>query len=294
VIDVADLKTLEEKVGQALRTRDEGQLRLLGHGEVSITLGWPTDHPQFACKRLPPFDSVEACTEYASVVNNYIEELRERGVRVVDTDVQWFRRQDGRIIAFHIQPALPPETLGLDVLRRSAPAADHPFVASVVDVVADGTSERVGIDAQFSNWSWTDGEPWQFDLTTPFMIREDGEPAFDLTPFLAGLPSVIRPVIRREMVKLIRRWLTPRGSLLDLAANTIKAGLDDWIDPVLERINERVDPPITHIEAMRVYRSDRRMFPFLLQAERVDRFWQERIRQRPYEFLLPKSTTYRV
>jgi hypothetical protein len=294
VIAVDDLQALEATVGVALRTRDTSQLRLLGYGEISLVLGWPAQNPQFACKRLPPFDSTDTCLQYASVVEQYIDELRRRGVHVVDTEVKWLQRPDGRIIAFHIQPALPPETLGLEVLRRSTPTTDHPFVASVIDVVADGTGSRVGIDAQFSNWSWMDDEPWQLDLTTPFMMRDDNELVFDLTPFLAGLPAAIRPVVRSEMAKLIRRWLTPRGSLLDLAANVIKARLDGWIEPVLDRINERVDPPISRGEAMRVYRSDRRTFPILLQLQRANRLWQERIRCRPYEFLLPESTTYKA
>jgi Family of unknown function (DUF6206) len=294
MIDDSHLHELEATVSLALRTRDVRDLNLIGHGEITMALGWPAEEPQYVCKRLPPFDSGTDAATYASVVDRYVDILRDRGVRVVDTEVRWIERPDGRTIAFHIQPALAPETLGLEVLRRSTPAPDNPFLCSIVDIVTRGTGGGVGIDAQISNWSWAGGEPWQLDLSTPFWMNEADEPMFDMTPFLASLPAAMRPVVRSEMVKLIRRWLTPRGSLLDLAANVIKANLDDWTEPVLECINARVDEPITYKEAQRVYQSDRRTFPILLQLQRVNRFWQERLRQRPYDFLLPESTTYKV
>ena len=154
------------------------------------------------------------------------------------------------------------------------------------------TDDRLGIDAQLSNWMWLDGEPWQIDLTTPFLLDDADAPELDLAPFLAPLPAVVRPVVRREMTKLILRWTTARGALLDLAANLLKDGLDPWLDPVLERVNARVDPPITRDEARRVYTEDRRLWPLLFRLEHANRWWQRRVRRRPYEFLLPERTTY--
>jgi len=293
MMDTRDLKALEDNVGVALRSRDAKGLRLVGHGEITMALGWPNDDPRFVCKRLPPFISVDAASAYAAVVERYMDELRRRRVRVVDTEVRWFERDDGKVACYHIQPALAPETLGLDILRRSKPRADHPLLCSVADTVAGSTGGGLGIDAQISNWSWMDGEPWQLDFSTPFLMDETGIPAFDLTPFLAVLPAVIRPVVRIEMVKLMRRWMTPRGSLMDLAANIIKANLDQWLRPVLECINERVDEPITREDAVRIYKADKRTFPLLLVFGRTNRFWEERVRHRTFEFLLPESTTYK-
>ncbi|TAK56658.1 MAG: hypothetical protein EPO22_13355, partial [Dehalococcoidia bacterium] len=107
MISSADLETLESAVGAAIRTRDASQLHLLGHGEVSIALGWPAEDPRYACKRLPPFDSIDAYQRYASVVERYVDGLRRRGVRVVDTELKSLRRPDGKVVGFHIQPALP-------------------------------------------------------------------------------------------------------------------------------------------------------------------------------------------
>lgn len=287
-----DLEALEADVSHALSSGDVGKLRLVGHGEISIVLGWPPTDPVVACKRLPPFSDLAAFEKYRDVVLRYVDELRRRGVRVVDTELQHLVRGDGRVIGFHVQPLLPSEALAIEVLRRAPPANGHPLLEAVVDTVARVTTERVGIDAQLSNWMWLDGEPWQLDLTTPFLLDERRRPAFDLSPFLAALPAVVRPIVGQEMTKLILRWTSARGSLLDLAANLIKEDLTGWLVPALAIINARVDPQVTKAEAERVHAQDRRLWPVLFRLQRVNRWWQRRVRQRPYEFLLPARTTY--
>jgi hypothetical protein len=287
-----ELDALEQEVSRALATDDRSQLRIIGHGEISIVLGWPPDEPTVVAKRLPPFENRAAFDAYRDVVLRYIDHLRSNGLRIVDTDVHHVDRDDGRVVGFHVQPLLPEAALGTEILRTTAAEAGHPIVPAVVDAVSRVTTDRVGVDAQMSNWVWVDGEPWQLDLTTPFLLDADGQPAFDLSPFLAMLPAVVRPVVRREMVKLIHRWTTPRGSLLDLAANLLKEQLDDWLDPVLECVNERVDPPITPDEAARVHTEDRRLWPLLFRLEHANRWWQRNVRRRPFEFLLPERTTY--
>ena len=292
MIEHADLEALEREVAHALRSHDASGLRLLGHGEISIALGWPPDDPVTACKRLPPFRSLDQYRTYAALVERYVRSLEAGGVRVVDTELRYLVRADGRIIGFHVQPALPSDSLGTAILRQPEPETAHALIASVVDVVANATTGRLGIDSQLSNWSWRDGEPWQLDLTTPFMFDETGAPQLEMAPFLAILPAVIQPVVRRQMTDLMRRWASARGALADMAANAIKFGLDTWVGPIIEHVNARVDPPLTRHEAEKMYAEDRRLFPVLLRLERANRWWQERVRHRVYEFLLPEKTTY--
>jgi hypothetical protein len=287
-----DLEALEADVSHALATGDAGGLRLAGHGEISLVLGWPPDAPAVACKRLPPFPSLGAFEKYRDVVVRYMSELRGRGVRVVDTELLHLVRADGHVTGFHVQPFLPSEALAIAVLRATRPSDGHPLLEAVVDTVTRATTDRLGIDAQLSNWMWLDGEVWQLDLTTPFLLDERRRPAFDLSPFLASLPAVVRPIIRREMTKLILRWTTARGSLLDLAANLLKEDLTEWLPPALAAINVRVDPAVTRAEAEQVHAEDRRLWPLLFRLQRANRWWQHHVRHRPYEFLLPGRTTY--
>ena len=292
MIDGGDLAELERRVGAALATGDPSELHLLGHGEISLVVGWPTEEPIVACKRLPPFRDAGAFARYAAVVERYIDALRAAGVRVVDTELRSLRRPDGTVIGFHVQPAHPAERLATELLRSGDPARGHPVVAAVVDTVATVTSDRLGVDAQLSNWLWLDGEPWQLDLTTPFLLDRHGRLEFELTPFLAALPAVTRPVVRRQMTQLVQRWTTARGALADMAANILKERLDPWLDPVLAEVNRRVDPAVTPGEASAVHTSDAQLWPLLLRLERANRWWQRRVRRRPYEFLLPTRTTY--
>ena len=292
MIEPGELRALEAEVSAALATQDVDRLPLLGHGEISLVLGWPPGEPRVACKRLPPFRDVAAFERYAAVVRRYIDELRAGGVRVVETELHHMVLPDRRVVGFHVQPVLPAQALGTAVLRSASASDGHPVLGAVADAVLGATHPRLGVDAQLSNWAWLDDEPWQLDLTTPFLLDGRGRPAFDLTPFLAVLPAPVRPLVRREMVTLMRRWTTARGALLDMTASLLKEGLDRWVDPVTTEVNFRVTPPISPEEATRLYHSDRRLWPLLFRLERANRWWQNRVRRRAFEFLVPERTTY--
>jgi hypothetical protein len=292
VIEPRELRALEDEVSAALAAQDVGRLPLLGHGEISLVLGWPPGEPRLACKRLPPFRDAAALERYATVVRRYMDELRAGGVRVVETELHHLVRPDGRVVGFHVQPVVPARALGTAVLRSASASDGHPVLGAVADAVLGATHPRLGVDAQLSNWAWLDGEAWQLDLTTPFLLDERGRPAFDLTPFLAVLPAPVRPLVGREMVTLIHRWTTARGALLDMTASLLKEGLDRWVGLALTEVNARVTPPIAAEEATRVYHSDRRLWPLLFRLERANRWWQNHVRRRPFEFLVPERTTY--
>ncbi len=240
-----DLEALEADVVHAIATGDASRLNVVGHGEISLVLGWPPTNPEVVCKRLPPFPDVAGYQSYRDVVLRYVDELRGRGVHVVDTELRHLVRRDEHVVGFHVQPLLPADRLGTEVLRSGASEDGHSLLEAVVETVDRATDDRLGIDAQLSNWIWLDAVPWQIDLTTPFLLDDNRRPSFDLTPFLAPLPAVARPIVRREMAKLILRWTTSRGALLDLAANLLKEDLNDWLAPALRTINAHVSPPIT-------------------------------------------------
>jgi hypothetical protein len=287
-----DLEALEAEVVHAIATGDASRLNVAGHGEISLVLGWPPTNPEVVCKRLPPFRDVAAYRSYRDVVLRYVDELRGRGVHVVETELRHLVRRDDHVVGFHVQPRLPADRLGTEVLRSGVSKDGQSLLEAVIATVDGATDARLGIDAQLSNWMWLDAVPWQIDLTTPFLLDDNRRPSFDLTPFLAPLPAVARPIVRREMAKLILRWTTSRGALLDLAANLLKEDLNDWLAPALRTINAHVSPAITEAEAERVHLEDRRLWPLLFHLEHVNRWWQRRIRRREFDFLLPERTTY--
>ena len=291
LISQADLHTLEEQVDAALRSGADDGLGVLGYGEISLVLGWPPADPDVACKRLPVFPDRSRYEAYASAIEDYVHVLRDLGVDVVETEVRSVDRRDG-IAAYAVQPALPGETLGVNVLAGADPSVGHPMVGAVVDSVVAAVGPTVGLDSQISNWAWVDQGLRYLDVTTPIMWT-DGRARVDVDLLTRSLPWVLRGGVKRFVVPgLLDRYRTLRLVLVDLCANLIKERLDPWM-PVfidaIDAIGDTVEPRITEEECRKYYRSDARLWEVMLRVRRLDRAWQLGVRRRPYAFLLPKQ-----
>ncbi len=288
LISQADLHTLEEQVYAALRSGADDGLGVLGYGEISLVLGWPPADPDVACKRLPVFPDRSRYEAYASAIEDYVHVLRDLGVDVVETEVRSVDRRDG-IAAYAVQPALPGETLGVNVLAGADPNVGHPMVGAVVDSVVAAVGPTVGLDSQISNWAWVDQGLRYLDVTTPIMWT-DGRARVDVDLLTRSLPWVLRGGVKRFVVPgLLDRYRTPRLVLVDLCANLIKERLDPWMPVFIDAIGDAVEPRITEEECRKYYRSDARLWEVMLRVRRLDRAWQLRVRRRPYAFLLPKQ-----
>jgi len=283
-----DLASLEEDVTRALSNGDDSALRILGYGEISLVLGSPRDDPRWACKRLPPFPSGTAADAYAATLADYLAELDGRGVHVVDTAVQRIQLTDGRIAVYCVQPVLPTEELAIEIVRRGDDSSDR-LLTDIVDTIFRATDARVGLDAQLSNWAMSDGRLTYFDVTTPLLRHPDGSEALDTDLFLASLPWLLRrPVGRFVVPDIIERYHQPRTVVLDLAANLVKERLEPHIGTVLDAAGDRLRPRLTIEEVRADYRSDARTWALIQSLRRADRSWQQRVRRRPYPFLLPE------
>ena len=162
------------------------------------------------------------------------------------------------------------------------------LLGDIVDATLAVVDERVGLDAQLSNWAVCDGRLTYFDVTTPMLRADDGSSELDTEVFLASLPWLLRGGVRRFVLPgILNRYHERRTVILDLAANLTKERLESWIPTVLEAAGDRLEPPLTVDEVRRDYRSDARTWKLLQAVRRADRSWQRRIRRRPYPFLLP-------
>ena len=287
MIPADDLAHLEREVQRALARADDSALRVLGYGEISLVLGWPVDAPRWACKRLPPFPSQDAADEYAATLQAYLDELDRRGMRVVATSVHRVPLVDGRLAVYCVQQVLPSDAMAVGIVARGGAAAEE-LITAIVDKVLDVVDDRVGLDAQLSNWAMVEGQLSYFDVTTPLLRRADGVEALDTDVFLASLPWLLRAPVRRFVLPgIVQRYHQPRTVVLDLAANLIKEQLEDRIAMVLAAAGDRLDPPLTEREVRSDYRSDARTWALLQSVRRADRTWQQRVRRRTYPFLLP-------
>lgn len=281
-----ELIDLESQVVEALARRDSSALSVVGFGEISVALGWPTADPRYVCKRLPPFDSPDFA-RYESLIERYVTGLRGRGVSVVDTWVRAVPRGEQRV-AYLVQPMLAAETLGDRVLAATKPDAEHPFLSAVLDAVATVT-DRLSLDAQVTNWSWDGDRSVLLDVGTPLMWDTTGRSELDIGPFLAMIPRPVRPLVRRDMTALLERWRTPRGVALDLIANLYREGHEPWVEPALAAANRRLGTsrnPLQAADARRLFDDDRKTWPRLKRLQVIQRAWRTRVRRRPYEFFI--------
>ena len=53
-VDDDELREVEQAIQRAQRDRSVDHLHVLGLGEISVAVGWPTETPRFVAKRLLP------------------------------------------------------------------------------------------------------------------------------------------------------------------------------------------------------------------------------------------------
>lgn len=284
----AELRELDERVEAALSSGDESGLPMLGYGEISMVLGWPPEAPRYACKRLPPFRSRERFEAFRETLEDYLEALRAAGVRVVETEMRAIAQGDGTVAGYVVQPLLPSEELAPAVLGGLDPDKGHPLVEALAATIAAAVSPSVGLDAQLSNWTWNGSELTYFDVTTPLIWSAEGESRLDLDLLVEAFPALLRWPLRRFVAPgILDTFRDRRKVYLDFAGNLLKERLEGWLPAFLERMNARIDEPLSEEEVRRHYRSDARLWAALLRIRRLDRAWRRRVRHRPYPFLLP-------
>jgi hypothetical protein len=288
VTTTVDLTGLEDEVQRALARRDDRSLHVLGHGEISSVVAWPSADGPWACKRLPVFENAARFAAYRECFDECVSILTARGVTVHESHLETVQLHDGRVIAYCVQPALPLASLAPARLREESPSGGRDLLAAVVDHLADAIGPDLGLDAQLSNWAEVDGTLVYLDVTTPLVRDAQGVDRLDTDLFLASMPAALRPFVRRFVLAgIVDTYFTPRLAALDLVGNLHKEHLADWVPLALDVVNERLDLDITEREVWRYYRRDALLWAWFQRTRRVDRAWQHHVRRRTYPFLLP-------
>jgi len=283
------LAALERAVGQALEEADEGDLRVIGYGEISLVVAWREGGAEWACKRLPPFAHEEAFERYRRTVGAYLQALDRAGVRPVETEVQLLSQADKGLIGYCVQPILPAGSLLTNLLKDCGEAAAVALFERLLERLLGGISAALGIDAQISNWAEIDGALTYLDVSTPMMRDERGTEALDTGLFLASLPWALRPLVRWLFLgAILDKYYDPRSAVVDLIGNLYKERLAHLVPPFLAAAAGRFEPEIHEREVLAYYKGDARMWALLQLLRRADRWWQRTIRRRPYPFMLPE------
>jgi len=284
----ADIQGAHTAVEAAIAAGEPGSLRVLGYGEMTLVVGWPTAEPTHAVKRLPPFATRARVDAYAELVRDYIDALAARGVRAVPTDVVTLPAGGG-FAAYLVQP-MTPRNLLLDGWLQDAASQEEGLAAltTLARLVVGGTDATVGLDGQVSNWVRTDdGTLAIVDLTTPMLCDADGRERLDTGLFTAVYPWVLRAALRRFVAPSITAsYHRPREVLTDAASNLLRQGMDEWMPVMVQAANTVLGDPLTVADVERYYRSDTRLWATTERLRRTERWWQRRVRRRVYPMLL--------
>jgi hypothetical protein len=283
-----DLSSLDAAMTRAFATGDVSALEVLGYGEITTVVVCESRGRRYACKRLPPFATARDADRYATLFDEYLAELLKGGVWAVPSSLERLKRDDGTVVLYCVQPALPGEHLAVRVLARCDEAQALSLFETILGRILGAVSPTLGIDGQLSNWM-VDGEEVLFlDVTTPMLKDAAGRDRLDTELFLAAVPPPVRPLFRRYVVPhVIDKYHDPRGVVLDLIANLIKEGQERHIASFLQAANRRLVRPLEEAEVWRYYEGDARVWTVWQAMRRCDRYVRSRLLGRPYPFLLP-------
>jgi hypothetical protein len=285
-----DLAAVEAAVRRAIDERHSEDLVLLGNGEFSLALKWGDGDEAIVVKRVPPFDDQTLADRYIRAVDDYITDLERRDVRCVSTRQLTHRRANGSVVVYHCQPLLDPERLADRVLAAAEPSPDHPIVQGVLDAIITVVEGGGTIDAQVANWYWFEDRLWQLDFSTPISLDERGKLPYPASAFLREYPLIVRPLVLREMVKLIPPYSQVPHNVVDIMAHLMRVGLEHWCPSVSEAAAAR-GFTATVDEARAAYSEQLKFYPPLLKLKRFQRRWME-LTRRKYDVMLPAVTSY--
>ena len=287
---VPDIEELEARFRQSFSAGAPEGLEVIGYGEISSVVRWEGLHGPVAAKRLPNYPTPNARRNHRDLMAEYIDMLRERGVAVLPTEFQEFDAADGARVLYTIQPLVSAECLAVDVLRESSREEGEVLLQEIFRRTAAVAGDpRYGLDVQLSNWVIVAGEIGYVDISTPFMRNETtGVSRLNTSIFSASLPWLLRWPVERFMAEgIVAEYFDLRTTVINAIANFRKERLDEWMQLAIDVVNVHLDEAISLEEVNRYYKKDQRLWAVLQWLRRADRWWQLRVRRRPYPVLLP-------
>jgi hypothetical protein len=287
------LANLDRQVRQALEQTDLGTLEVLGYGDSSVVLACVINNKRFACKRLPAFPSQADLSHYAGLLSRYVAELRSRGVATLETRLQPVSTEDSAWIAYCVQPAIDECALLHRYLARCPRSEAEQLLDRLLKIVLSVVCDRVGFDADVSNWCLHNGQLTLIDVTTPLLRDENMNDELRVDIFLASLPWIVRGALNQVGVHpLIGKFYTPRGVLLDMLCGLYREGIPQHVPYFMARANEVVARPFSLRELRRYCLVNETIWSGKRKLQQLERLWRVRMLRKTYPFLLPPEKAF--
>ena len=274
------LSFLEQRVQHALRTNDRSGLEILGYGDSSVVLGCHSSVGRFACKRLPPFATPNLQAAYLEHMRLYSDALRKRGVKLLETQI-CFVGQAAYCVQQHI---------GSNAMLKYALTSKR--LETLVEMIEMTITDRIGLDADITNWCVIDDELVLLDANTPLLRNAQHVSTVDYSVYFSSLPYFIRSWLSSHVQEsLLKKFFSPREVMLDVLCGLIRERVG-YVPYLLEKIAARFTPMITSGELRRYYLTNQSTWELFRRLQRLQRWWCKSVRKQHYPFLLPPDKAF--
>ncbi len=290
VVDDISLEAAEAAISDAIERRDASDLTVLGFGEISVAIGWPTAAPSVVLKRTVVYRDRADCERHMKSVADYVERLGQRGAAVVPTSVHVIERGDGRFAGYAAQPVVPKSLLAETVFKTDEPRSDHPLLTAVRDYAVQHVTPELSVDMQIPNFAWDGERLVLLDITTPIVFTTDGEYDFEVTPeIFALLPAPMRRMALREVMRILHIYQSVPDALSFVVSLLYRIDQQRWAPAAAENFAAELTEPVDLDKAEAEHRRLVKVLPFLARSSMAERWWSTKVRRRPYDFFITDS-----
>ncbi|MGZ2362418.1 DUF6206 family protein [Streptomyces sp. 372A] len=277
------------RIEDAVVAGDTGDLHVVGFGEITLAVSWPSPQPTIVVKRLPPFRTRADFDAYRSTLEDWTAEMERRGVAVVQTSLHAVDNSRWGTVGYLLQPLLPKQDLAVERCRSGSTEEAEQVIAAVVAAIGRGVDGQAALDGQLPNWCVrADGSLAIMDVSTPFLRDAAGADRLSTALVARGYPAVLRPVLSRQVLpSVIDAYHSPRSAVRDFACNLLRLDLGRYLSFALQQADQLLGIELGEAEVRETFAKDARMWGVLQSLRRADRWWQRAVRRRPYPALLP-------
>jgi hypothetical protein len=314
-VDREFLQKFEDGLDPSNPTASEIPLKIVGYGEISAVFQIGNmEHTVF--KRLPPFDTATDLQIYAQHLEMYCQALKEASFHLPQYEWIAIENRFGEHILYIAQEKLATRSIGNRIIQHCSPEVLEEMTVNILRLLVQiwrinqrvEVSEKLGIDAQISNWAFIPppeedqsglaGEHFQpiyFDFSTP-LLRQNGHDLLNTDIFLKSVPPLVGYFLKKWVLSpILGGYFDPHQVLLDYGANFIPEGQRKRIPQVVAVINAYLEKnaPDLHIKPLSswdIYNYCLQLiliYPFFLLCRRLYGFYLTRIKKKRYNFILP-------